>query len=280
MPIDPIAAMFVGQYQARRVPRASRLSDMIGHRLNEIPVGPDYTRPHPHSSVGIEVEVEGIREYRDTFFKRWRIDENEGSLVNGIEFISEPVWGTAITDTLEELADFFAIHPPYISFRTSVHVHLNVLDLTPKQLKRMIELYLVYEPALFRLHDKWDRGNCIFCVPAHQSVVIQQGYSGLFRDLDKGGVNAAYSPWKYSALNTNCLRTLGTLEFRHMGGTDDMNEVSNWIDVLLQLKVAAILDEPLFEPAEVWQEQLPKLTITDEDLTKGKRLVDYLNIWR
>ncbi len=257
-----------------------KLSQIVGRNLREIPVGPDYTRPHPHSSVGIEVEVEGIRGLMRDGMKRWRVDTNEGSLVNGVEFISEPVWGTAITDSLEELGEFFEQHPPHISFRTSVHVHLNVLDMDDEQLQHMIRLYLMYERALFRLHDKWNRAECIFCVPAASSVVIQQGYSQLFQHLKRGTVDRGYVPWKYSALNTNCLRELGTLEFRHMGGTSDMNEISHWINILLQLKVAALLDEPIDNPKEVWGEYHNALIITDEDMAIGHQLIQRLNIWR
>jgi len=256
-----------------------KLSQMLGRKMNEIPCGPDYSRPHPHSSVGIEVELEGIRGWHHRTWKRWSFVK-DGSTHNGIEFVSEPVWGTAITDALDELDDYLQGQEPHVSFRTSVHVHVNVLDMTKEQIAHMIRLYLIYEPALFKLHDKWNRSNNIFCVPAQRSVAIQRGYAKMIRHLENGGLDEEYLASKYSALNINCIRSFGTLEFRHMGGTAEMGEVSSWIDVLLQLKVAALLDEPLYDPREVWGDQYDKLDITDDDLNKGKIILDYLTAWR
>ena len=51
-------------------------------------------------------------------------------------------------------------------------------------------------------------------------------------------------------------------------------------NILLQLKVAALLEEPLLDPKEVWGEQLDSLDIRDEDLANGKKLLDYFSIWR
>ncbi len=114
-----------------------KISNIVNRRLPEIPVAPDDRRPHPHTSVGIEVEVEGVQV--DEFeSKRWKVVK-EGSLQNGVEFVSDPVWGTAIVDALDELTEFFGQNPPYISYQTSVHIHDNVLDMYPHHLERMVK---------------------------------------------------------------------------------------------------------------------------------------------
>ena len=67
----------------------TKLGQMVGKRLPEFAVGPDQARPHPHTSVGIEVECEGITIYEACRWesKRWRAVE-EGSIQNGCEFVS------------------------------------------------------------------------------------------------------------------------------------------------------------------------------------------------
>ena len=254
-----------------------KIQEILGRRLNEFAVGPDWTRPLPHTSVGIEVEVEGDAGNANGL-KYWTT-VNDGSLQGGIEYVSEPVWGTAITGALEELGQQFKLYRPYASFRTSVHVHLNCLDLPVDALIHLLKLYLMYEIPLFRLHE--NRYNNIFCIPAAEAIGILKGYADCINMLEGDmHIPNGYIKTKYSALNINPLRQLGTIEFRHMGGTVDMNDIDKWIDIILQLKCAALLGEPLDSPEDVWGEYLPLLDIKPADLETGRRIINRLDIWR
>ena len=256
------------------------MSQVMGKRLPEIPVGPDLSRPHPHTSVGIEVELEGIprRGVDDVQLKRWNIVA-DGSLQNGTEYVSEPVWGTAITDALDELRDVLAEQTPHVSFRTSVHVHVNILDMEPEQLARMIKMYILYEPALFRIHETWNRKDCIFCVPCRRSRHILEGYSSFMRDLARARCSGSYIRSKYSAMNINSASQLGTLEFRHMGGTTNVDEIDAWINIILQLKAAAITNVDIYDSQGVWRDYEDRLTILQEDIDKGRLLINQLRMW-
>ena len=254
------------------------MSEMLDRKLPEIPVAPDPLRPHPHTSVGIEVELEGVTISRRANLKRWEI-VGDGSLQDGCEFVSLPVWGTAITDALEELQDVLAEYTPHVSFRTSVHVHINILDMDLQALAKMIQLYIIYEPALFRLHDNWDRKNNIFCVPCRKSRAIFSAYSALLRDLNHNRYRGGYLRSKYCAMNINSVGTLGTLEFRHMGGTTEVNKIDSWINILLQLKVAALSDVDIFNVDEVWGPYRNNLDVQDKDIESGVELINQLSMW-
>ena len=254
----------------------NKLSRYIGKHQPEIPSMPDYTRPHPHTSIGIEVELEGITDYH-VEWKRWNT-ASDGSLYDGVEFVSEPVWGTAITDALQELQGFLNGQKPHISFRTSVHIHMNVLDMTKESLANLLKINLMYEKALFRLHSEWGRESCIFCVPASESVLIRQAYATLLSNLEKGFVRDDYLPCKYSATNINSLARFGTVEFRHMGGTADTNKISDWINILLQMKTSAILGAKVSDPSDVWGEYESSLDIKPADLKLGRELVNNLEL--
>jgi len=255
-----------------------KISKMLGKRLSQFTIEPDYSRPHHQTSVGIEVEVEGV-DATDEDFKRWTVT-NDGSLQGGIELVSLPVWGSGISDALMELDNFFKRSPPYLSFRTSVHVHVNMLDLDTRTVIYLLNLYLFYEKPLFRLHQKWNRYDNMFCVPVRKSIDIQSAYSALIKDLERGRVKGSYVGHKYSALNPNSLSKFGTLEFRHMGGCSDVKEISNWINILLQLKVAAILREPFTDVNEVFGEYASMLKVTDKDLEEGRKMLNYINLKR
>jgi hypothetical protein len=255
-----------------------KLSTILNKQLNEFPVDLDYDRPHPQSSVGVEVEVEGVTSNSDDF-KYWDV-VHDGSLQHGLEFVSKPVWGTAISKALDELGYFFNKNPPYLSMRTSVHVHINTLDMTVDQLVRLIELYLYYEPCLFRLHEEWNRYDNIFCVPTKKSTAIQKGYAHLLNDLAHDRIRGEYVSYKYSALNPNSLKRFGTLEFRHMGGCCDVELISYWINILLQLKVAALEEKPFDKPQEVFGKYLEGLVIKPSDLIAGAEMLEFINLVR
>ena len=255
----------------------TKLSTIFDKRLAEIPVVPDLARPHPHTSVGIEIELEGtFPNVRD--MKRWRAVQ-DGSLVGGVEFVSEPVWGTAISDALEEIDIILGNSEPVISFRTSTHIHINCLDITEHQLVKMIHLYILYELPIFRMHE--GRTDNIFCVPAYSSVAIQKAYAALFDYVTGNGRGQWALRSKYAALNINSLNTFGTLEFRHMAGCLDMGKVSDWINMLLQLKVAALRDDvDINDPRDVWGSQFKNLDIKQGDLEKGHQMIESINMWR
>lgn len=258
--------------------KSSNLSRIFNKRLPEIPTMPDPLRPHPHTSVGIEVELEGsFRDIPD--MKMWRV-ESEGSLIGGVEFVSEPVWGTAITDALMELDKVLKENSPVISFRTSTHVHINCLDITATQLIRLMSIYAMYELPLFRMHG--DRINNIFCVPVSSSVELQKSYAGLYDYTEQLGDGSRWRVRsKYAALNPNSLVDFGTLEFRHMAGCTDMGEISNWIDTLLQMKASALRDDlDITNPRDVWGSEVDRLHIQEGDLERGSQVIESINMWR
>lgn len=266
---------------------SKKVSQLVGVRMSEIPVGLDFSRPHPHTSVGIEVEVEDLSD-QPPEMKRWTTT-TDGSLVNGTEFVSDPVWGTAITDALVELSDVFKVLKPKTSFRCSTHIHMNILDLMLPQLRRLIYLGVLYEPAFFRMHNQ--RLDNIFCVPVAASYRIQAAYVTVLEELEdrssislrpRRGSREHWLQSKYAAINPNNITTLGTIEYRHMGGVIDPALISDWIDILLQLKTSALLleDEEIYNPEEVWGEYRNRLDIRDEDIVSGRSIINHFSIWR
>ena len=116
-----------------------RLSNLLGKNIPQYSVFPDFKRPHHQTSVGIEVEVENIsrRDHRLLGLKRWKVADDP-SVPDGIELISDPVWGSAISDALSELRVLFSNTSPMFSPKTSTHIHLNVLDMESKDLKNLL----------------------------------------------------------------------------------------------------------------------------------------------
>jgi len=236
----------------------------------------DPSRPIPDCVVGVEIELEGVTA-DPSKFTLWNIVP-DGSLRDGIELVSIPVWGTDISLALKEVESYFKSNKPYLSFRTSVHVHINILDLTNEQLNKFIQLYILYEPALFRMHLEWDRYDNIFCIPARKSYSIQEGYATLFKDLKENSIRGNYVGYKYSSMNPNSIATLGTLEFRHMGGTDSVKKIDTWINTLMCLKKSAMSETDVCDYGTVFGSFIGDLQIEPSDIKEGLNIIEHINI--
>ena len=193
---------------------------------------------------GIEVETENIAYKRidDKQPHGWVIKE-DSSLRHGLEFMSYPGDYEESRHLLASLYLFFVEQlkrKPNFSWRTSEHVHLNVRWLNREQLGNFILLYCVFEKLLFKFSGE-SRENSIFCVPITESSpdIIQYilSSSGL-RDYE--AVVYLADGWeKYSALNLFRLRDLGTIEFRHFGGTWETEKLMLWLQLIGKLLMSA-----------------------------------------
>ena len=200
--------------------------------------------------VGIEVEVERVfREgnigsfyhtARDITYHVWS-NTTDGSLRNnGREFVSMPVKGREISYALNLLHDTLTRDKQCVGHeftpRTSVHVHMNVRDLTVDQLANLILLYALVEPLIFSIENT-NRDKSIFCVPWHESNVINHLHEFMMsKDTDRNRLGRLSHWYKYTGLNLRPVTNYGTVEFRHMKGTADIETLTNWINIILSLK--------------------------------------------
>ena len=115
------------------------------------------------------------------------------------------------------------------SARCSVHIHVNVADLTESQLTTLILVYTIFERFLFE--ESGRRFNSNYCVPLQHQVILPI-------ENELAVVKAVKFP-KYSAIHlfaqTDTGKLLGTLEFRHLKGTLDVNYIKNWVYYLVSM---------------------------------------------
>ncbi len=193
----------------------------------------------PTTYVGLELEFEKVSMKNNTpsSFKT----VNDGSLkLDGKEFVTVPIRLCYLEQELKRLLS--SMKPPFISSRCSVHVHLNARDFTHQELYRFVLLYLIFERSLFTFSG--GRDNNIFCTPLHSYLpMVTENVNQL---ITEGGIKNMI--WKkYLALNLCPIwgnedegsSRLGTIEFRHMAGTTDVELILTWISLLTSLKIAA-----------------------------------------
>lgn len=188
--------------------------------------------------VGIEIEVEGERlALLNNRYWKW---EHDGSLRNGIEYVTKgSVSLENVPDALKVLINGTRNSEFSFSFRTSVHVHVNCLDLTYKQLLNFIYISTLMDSILVNYCGDKRKANR-FCLRLRDAEGMVEGIAPLFRQ--KGDKAVAFeriiprNQVRYAAVNVESIAKYGTIEFRSMRGTTDPKILIPWIETLVHLR--------------------------------------------
>jgi len=188
--------------------------------------------------VGIEIEVEGER--LPKLDKYWK-NEHDGSLrgPENIEYVLErPMSLKDARIALKYLSVQYNKNDSNVhdTVRAGVHVHINVQDLNIVELYNFMTLYLILEEVLVKRGGQYREGN-LFCLRACDadyllSCIQNAAETKNFRSL-------VTDQLRYASMNVKALGTYGSLEFRAMRGTRDLDLIYNWAEVLLGLREEA-----------------------------------------
>lgn len=196
----------------------------------------------PDLVVGLELEIENFNGDAERHFDGVNFT-SDGSLRSsedgiGIEVITFPTKTKRIESLLTTFYDAYYISEDNFTERCSVHVHMNVLEMTYEQLSSFCLLYQTVESLLFSYAGK-ERENSVFCVPWNQCGI---GFSIVDRleNFPVGGVNPFKTWQKYTALNLVPVNTQGSIEFRHLEGTCDVKRIMGWINLISRMYNHAI----------------------------------------
>lgn len=227
----------------------------------------EVTAPADPRSYGIEIEAEGVGPDGTLRFadiagrdSPWRC-VHDGSLRDGVEFVSNGPrsYDTLVSD-LESLSAYLVRkdYVPVFSYRTSVHVHMNVMDLTLAQVFALFTLYNIFESPLIHFGGEERFGN-VHCLPVSHA----QNVLDLARNACYNGDSNAAGVWsgatralcsrdnRYASFNWASMPQKGTIEFRSHRGTLDTTEVIGWVNVLDAMKAAVM--GPFNDPIKVIQ---------------------------
>lgn len=147
------------------------------------------------------------------------------------------------------------------SFRAGVHIHVNCLDLTIKQLLNFACAYYCLETVLTRFCGETREGN-FFCLRLRDA---EAPLFNLISAIEKRRLNVLNTDaLRYSALNFKSLFKHGSLEFRGMGTRPDLSRIVEWAQILFKLRAYAlqlenrsdITSEISFYGPEVWLQNI------------------------
>lgn len=195
--------------------------------------------------IGIEIELEGRNLPKEDFVS-WRA-ERDGSLRGeSIELVlKKPCLREKVPARLKSMYHKLEVMGSVVheTNRAGIHVHVNIQDLTEVQLVNFICLYMTYENTLVNFCGANRVGN-LFCLRTCDA----SGYIDLLRDSiqTRRWHRLKTDEVRYASMNLKAVVQYGSLEFRAMRSTIDVDVIQTWVDLLLSLKDRAkAFDNPI-----------------------------------
>jgi hypothetical protein len=213
----------------------------------------------PKGDVGIEIETEGRNLPHGKVTGSFQGKE-DGSLRNGMEYVSTPIFAKDVTERVDNLAGELRnkraeVNPTY---RSSTHIHVNYCDRTWNDVLNTMVIWALVEPVVFRMMPP-GRDGSLFCVSSYDSGDLA-GYADRFCTEISQNFEMGFHPrGKYSSLNLTRLSDLGTMEYRVFPSSIDGKTIQQWTDWVMNIREMAGKGEPLWLVREAEQNPLPFL---------------------
>ena len=265
--IKPLQELY--KYKAMTLRKADSIAYEKTHKIDK-----PFDWASTQGMVGIEIEVENMK--KGVHLEAYWDIKNDGSLRNhGIELVSVPLQIKQVQLALDHVyTQMHAQNEPDFSNRTSVHIHVNCRDLTQDQIFNFVILYAIFEKHFYQVAGT-RRMNSIFCVPlfrTNQMTTINEVIYGMSPNWQK-----------YCGLNllplfaNNVTQGYGTIEFRHLHGTNNQQEVLEWINDILCLRKFAceISKDNLLAAIKEMNTTSSYLSMYSQVFAKGRRLLSH-----
>lgn len=195
-------------------------------------VHPDIPLGSKEFYCGVEFEIESIKAIGDKVKTAFHCEQDHSLRNHGMEFKSPPTTRENQLKRFKMLHSGITLGVEPFSERTSTHVHVNVANLEFPVLREIVLTYALLEPLFFSFVGE-TRKSSIFCVPLNYTYL-----PGTY----KMPIEKLVTKWqKYTAFNLLPICPgpdspgLGTIEFRHLYGTDDIEVFNTWLKTLEQL---------------------------------------------
>jgi hypothetical protein len=183
----------------------------------------------PGFLCGCEFEIEAIKAHPNPH-PHIQVDIDHSLRNNGHEYKTAPNDYKSTLELFDYLHKNIQLGKEPFSHRTSTHVHVNVSTLNVATVRQMVLAYALLEPMFFAYVGKTREHN-IFCVPLYFTTMPEYYKKDLLY---------MHNVWhKYTAFNILPLGPqkdgtpgIGTLEFRHLYGTNDKSIFTKWLTIL------------------------------------------------
>jgi len=187
--------------------------------------------------IGVEIEMEAHKlPTPDLVQTYWRVEQDPSLRGESCEFVlRKPLDKDDLSKALLELDGALKTSKTEVknTYRAGIHIHINVQDLTPRQLITFISLYFMLEEVFLSFCDKSRAGNhfCLRLSDASYTLdaITQAVLDGNFKSLNTEDL-------RYASLNVTSLFKYGSIEFRALESMTDFEKIKIWALSLLRLK--------------------------------------------
>lgn len=177
---------------------------------------------------GCEFEIESVKKHPE--HPEIVVVEDHSLRNSGYEYKTRPnTYETTLT-LFDYIHETISLGKDPFSHRTSIHVHVNMLNMPVATVRQMVLAYALLEPLFFDFVGQ-EREHNIFCVPLSFTTMP---------NIYKKDIIYMHGQWhKYTAFNIlplgqgkNSDQGLGTIEFRHLYGTANKEVFQTWLTTL------------------------------------------------
>lgn len=192
--------------------------------------------------VGIEIEMESRNPvpYDGTYTDKWRVEEDHSLRGYSAELVlKRPVPFEEVPKLMAKLkkqlkAAEVDIKP---TIRAGVHLHINMQRHTMGEMFKFMMCYYALETVLTNFCGNGRQGN-LFCLRGQDAEYSRYMLGSAIQRGRFTGLQT--NSLRYSALNFQSLFSYGSLEFRALATTKDLNNIEVWADILHKVKDYAI----------------------------------------
>lgn len=183
--------------------------------------------------IGMEIEVEGQNLPNEIPYY-WKVEKDGSLRGESAEYIlKKPYSVPGVIKALDTLDKCLAESKLEFSHRCSVHVHLNVLDMSRNELINFLYLSYLFDRTLCRIGAREITGNR-FCLPIADAEGSVYMFEKLCKTLNRIPI-PELGQAKYAAINIVPVSKYGSVEFRMMRGTADVEVLRPWVELLVRL---------------------------------------------
>lgn len=187
--------------------------------------------------VGVEIEIEADnlppKEMTRVF---WTVAADASLRGESCEYVlRKPLLVKQLPEAFDEITVAMKTSGTKVrpTYRAGVHVHVNVQDLTPKQLVTYLTAYFMLEEVFLAYCDKSRVGNH-FCLRLSDASYLMDVLAEVVEKSDLSPLKS--EDLRYASLNLTSLFKYGSVEFRALESTTDFAKITAWAGALQNLK--------------------------------------------
>jgi hypothetical protein len=188
-------------------------------------------------SLEIELQGHGLPHISNDIWNT----KTDGSLkddAEGLEYLfREPLPFDQVETELYKFVLRFRDSDVLDSFYAGTHVHINVQDITLRQLLCYICTYIVLEDLLVEWCGPTRVGNH-FCLRMNDADYLIDYIKNM---ISEDNVTDLSENLRYSSMNIMSIPLFGSLEFRSLSSSLDVERMMKWCKILMRMKKNSIL---------------------------------------